>query len=251
MFDFSVVIPAYNSAAFVVGSIESLLKFLDASPLRSYEIIVVDDGSTDGTAKLVRDRFPSIEVVEHPSNRGKGAAVRTGMLASRGRFRFFLDVDVPYDLSAMHDMLRYLDLKEFDVAIGTRNAADVRRSGARPSGVRRAASYLFMQLVSRIVVTGVRDTQCGFKAFRADAAEILFADSTVDGFAFDVEILYYAFKRDMDVKRVPVRLVTSERSSVSLLRHGPRMLWDVLNIPLRYHFGGGVQRTMSKAGAAQ
>jgi dolichyl-phosphate beta-glucosyltransferase len=247
----SFVIPAYRSAPFIEDSLTRLDRWLADSPWQPYEVIVVEDGSNDSTPQRLQARFPSVRLIQHEHNRGKGAAVRTGMLAARGRYRFFIDADVPYDLAAVGDMMRYLEIKEFDVAIGHRNIENVRQAEGRPTLVRRAASRLFTELVSRIVVTGVRDTQCGFKGFRAQAAETLFRDSTIDGFAFDVEVLYYAFKRDLDVKRVPVRLISSDHSTVSLARHGLPMLWDVVTIPFRYHFGGGARRVASPEPDAQ
>jgi dolichyl-phosphate beta-glucosyltransferase len=131
-------------------------------------------------------------------------------------------------------MLDYLDRKEFDVVVGTRNPSTTDLS-SRPLA-RRVASGIYTAIVSRIVVTGVHDTQCGVKGFRAAAAESLFGDLQTTGFAFDVEILYRAFKADMDIKRVPVHLLASEGSTVSLLRHGPAMFWTVVALPFRYHF---------------
>ena len=100
---------------------------------------------------------------------------------------------------------------------------------------RSLASWVFTALVSRIIVTGVRDTQCGIKGFEAGAADALFGALQTNGFAFDVEILYRAFKLDMDIKRLPVTLLTSGPSTVSTFRHGPIMLWNVLLLPFRYH----------------
>jgi dolichyl-phosphate beta-glucosyltransferase len=240
----SIVIPAYDAAGFIGESLRRVRDFLAAGgpDWAPWEILVVDDGSRDETSARAREALPDATVLRHERNRGKGAAVRTGMLAARGRFRFFVDADVPFDLEALRQMLRYLDLKEYDVTIGQRRIEDLVDAGVRPGPARRLASQIFTQLVSRIVVTGVRDTQCGMKGFRADAAETLFRDSRLEGFAFDVEVLYYAFKRDLDVKRVAVRITSSGSSSVSLVRHGAAMLWDVIGIPFRFHFGGGARR---------
>jgi dolichyl-phosphate beta-glucosyltransferase len=133
-------------------------------------------------------------------------------------------------------MLDYLDRKEFHICIGTRP----RRAGSQadPTGrLRRFASWAFTEFVSRIVVTGIRDTQAGFKGFQREAARFLFGQSRVDNFAFDIEILYLAFKNDFDVKRVPVQLRHADHSSVSLLRHAPPMLLETLRLPFRFHLG--------------
>jgi dolichyl-phosphate beta-glucosyltransferase len=176
-------------------------------------------------------------VIRLDRNRGKGAAVRRGMLDAKGAYRFFMDADLPFDLSALPEMLRYLDAKEFDVVIGKRNPRQLAPFEKR-SRLRRLASAVFTEITSRVVVTGIRDTQCGFKGFRAEVAEYLFSQSRVDRFAFDVEILYLAYKNDLDIKRVPVRLVSEDHSTVSVLRDGARMVFDIGLLPWRYYTGG-------------
>jgi dolichyl-phosphate beta-glucosyltransferase len=200
--------------------------------LRSWEVIVVDDGSADATHDIVTKRFPDVRVLRHEVNRGKGAAVKTGMLSASGSYRFFIDADMPYDLRALSEMLRYLEVKEFHVCIGSRPRG-AHRIGR--SFLRRLTSFLATAFVSRIVVTGVRDTQCGFKGFQAETADYLFGQSRVDNFAFDVEILYLAFKNDLDVKKIPVALVTDHVSTVSVIRHGFGMLLEIFTLPFAYH----------------
>jgi len=231
----SIVVPCYNAETFIASSLERLEAYIGTRPevFGRTELIVVDDGSSDRTAEVVSLKFPGATLVRHTHNRGKGAAVRAGMLAATGSFVFFVDADVPFALPAFERMLDYLDRKDFDVCIGTRPCRH-NASGARPRLARRLASAIFTELVSRLVVTGVRDTQCGLKGFRADAARYLFSQSCVDNFAFDVEILYLVFKNDLDLKRVAVRLEANERSSVSLLRHAGPMLAQILMLPLRY-----------------
>jgi dolichyl-phosphate beta-glucosyltransferase len=232
------VVPCYNAAPHVEASLGRLFQFLEGARngLGDYEVIVVDDGSSDATAEIVASRFPQARLIRHATNRGKGAAVRTGMLAASGDFLFFTDADVPYDLAPLALMLDYLDRKEFHICIGTRP----RRSGSQPDPrgrLRRIASWVYTEFVSRIVVTGIRDTQCGFKGFQREAARFLFEQSRVDNFAFDVEILYLAYKSDFDVKRVPVQLRFDDYTSVSLLRHVPPMLLELIRLPLRFHLG--------------
>jgi dolichyl-phosphate beta-glucosyltransferase len=234
----SFVVPCYRGAAFIERSLARLRSHLQdhAGTLGSFEILLVDDGSDDGTAAIVSERFPDVQLLRHEHNRGKGAAVRTGMLAARGEFIFFTDADVPFDLAPLGKMLDYLDRKEFHLCIGARSTARM-PSSPRRGLARRLASFVFTEIVSRLVVTGIRDTQCGFKGFRRDAARFLFGESRVDDFAFDVEVLYLAFKNDLDVKRVPVRLTVDDHSSVSLLRHAPAMLTSLVQLPFRYHAG--------------
>lgn len=234
----SFVVPCYQGAAFIEASLTRLDRYLreHRGELGSYEILLVDDGSRDDTAAIVAERLPQVRVLRHERNRGKGAAVRTGVLASRGQFVFFTDADVPFDLDPLPKMLDYLDRKEFHLCIGTRSQSRM-PAQVRRGALRRLASFLFTEVVSRLVVTGIRDTQCGFKGFRRDAALFLFGESQVDNFAFDVEVLYLAFKNDLDVKRVPVRLTSDDHSSVSLLRHAPAMLWSLARLPFRYHAG--------------
>lgn len=234
----SIIVPAYNAAATIRAALSKLLAYVagNASTLGVVEVIVVDDGSTDQTAKIVQDEFPAVTLMRHDRNRGKGAAVRTGMLAAQGRYRFFTDADMPFDLNAVAAMLRYLRDKELDICIGTRNREQLKPLTKR-TWMRRVTSRVFTAFVSRIVVTGIRDTQCGLKGFRADVAEYLFRASKVDDFAFDVEILYLAFRNDLDVKRVPVRLVSEDVSSVSLFKHVAPMLRSVVLLLLRYNLG--------------
>ena len=234
----SVVIPCYNAARTLRDSLHKLTRFLEAHAevFAPYEVIAVDDGSRDNTAAIVRGEFPGVTLISHARNRGKGAAVRTGILAAKGAYRFFTDADLPFDLEAFDAMLYYLQNKEFDLCIGSRNREQLKPLVKR-TYLRNVASYVYTAFVSRLIVTGVRDTQCGLKGFRAEIAEYLFRNSRVDNFAFDVEILYLAFKNDLDVKRVPARLISEDYSSVSVFRHSPAMLGSILMVLHRYHHG--------------
>jgi len=234
----SVVIPCYNAERTLGDSLRKLTQFLEAraAVFAPFEVIAVDDGSRDGTARIVREQFPEVKLLRHEQNRGKGAAVRTGMLAAQGTYRFFTDADMPFDLDALDAMLYYLHNREVDICIGSRNREQLKPLVKRTQ-LRYVASYIYTAFVSRLIVTGVRDTQCGLKGFRAEIAEYLFRNSRVENFAFDVEILYLAFKNDLDVKRVPARLVSEDYSSVSVFRHSPIMLGSILMVLHRYHRG--------------
>jgi dolichyl-phosphate beta-glucosyltransferase len=232
----SLVLPAYNAARYLGSSLAVLQEHRRRWP--ASEVLVVDDGSRDDTARVAEEQAgDGIRCLKLPKNVGKGGAVRAGMLAAKGDYRIFMDADVPYELEAVDTMLRYLDFKEFDVTIGSRHVPGS-HFDVRLSWPRRLSSLLFTTFVSRMVVGGMVDTQCGIKGFRAAAAERLFSMSVINGFAFDVEILYLAFKLTLDIKRVPVRQVRDEPSTISLSRQSVKMLVDVLRVPARYYRGG-------------
>jgi glycosyltransferase involved in cell wall biosynthesis len=170
-----------------------------------------------------------VKLIRFPENRGKGAAVRAGMLAASGRSRFFTDVDLPFELSVFLPATRYLLDRRYHLVVGDRTLQDSRYH--LDIGVkRRAASFLFSQFVSKLVTGGFFDTQCGFKGFRGDVAQALFSRTIIDRFAFDVEVLYLALRHRLDIKRVPVVLRNNETSSVRLVRDSSRMLLDIFRI---------------------
>lgn len=218
----SVVVPAYQEAEVVAGTVASLRAALvDLDP--DVEIIVVDDGSTDGTAGLARSAGAD-QVVVHSQNRGKGAAVRTGMLAATGRTVVFTDADLAYSPDQVERVAVEVEAG-WDVVLGSRQAtgsvAEVQASFLRRIGGR------VVNLAVRQVVPGHLDTQCGIKAFRSDVGRLLFGDARIDGFGFDVEIVALAQHHGLSVAEVPVRVVNSTRSSLHVVRDGLQMLGDL------------------------
>ncbi len=226
--EISVVLPCYRSADLARRSAERLAVFL-AAAFESSEVVVVDDGGGDFDASW--PEAGPLRLIRLPANRGKGAAVRAGMLASRGRVRVFTDVDLPYDLELIADSAHFIRDRGFHLAVGDRTLPG--SSYALEVGWRRRlASAVFSQLVGTFLTGGFFDTQCGFKAFRADVAQALFGLARIDRFAFDVELLYLALLYRADIKRVPVQLRNNETSAVRLLRDSLRMLVDVGRIRL-------------------
>ena len=234
----SVVIPCHNGEPIIVRSLRRLLGFLDehAGDFAPVEVIVVDDGSTDRTGALVRDQFPGVRLITLARNQGKGAAVREGMLEARGRYRIFVDADLPFELSAIAEIAARLRDERVDVCMGARAENQVWPAVKR-TALRRLSSFIFSGVISRLVFSKAWDTQCGLKGFEAGAAMYLFGASRIKGFAFDVEIVYLAGKNGMSMKWIPVRLVSEEYSTVSVFRHGPGMLIDTLMVPLRHRLG--------------
>ncbi len=231
----SLVIPCYRDAARLERHLPLLVEYLEALEL-AYEVIVVDDGSADaGATRAVAERC-ACACVALPRNRGKGAAVRLGMAHAQGRVRLFTDADVPYQLDAIPRAWSAVEETGADVVVGDRHlaAAD---PDAPPPLSRRLASPLFAWVAGRLAAGPPLDTQCGFKAFRAEAADALFPASTIDGFAADVEILLLARDRGLTILRLPVQLRAFDGSSVHPVRDGLAMLRDVARIAWRRRAG--------------
>ncbi|HEU4719260.1 MAG TPA: glycosyltransferase [Bacteroidia bacterium] len=225
----SIILPSYKSGETLGRQLPPLKKWLEEKNI-SHEIIVVDDGSGDnGETKQAAEENGCVYIL-HEVNRGKGAAVRTGMLVAKGDFRIFTDADIPFEYESFGLFLHYLEDKEFDLAVGDRTLPESKYF-SEIKGSRRAGSSIFTFFVGRFVTTGLFDTQCGLKGFSAKAAEDLFSVARLDGFAFDVELLYIALKRNYDIKRLPVSFRSShDHSSVSLMRHAPGMIMDLFRI---------------------
>jgi glycosyltransferase involved in cell wall biosynthesis len=190
------------------------------------EVIIVDDGSEDGGRTREVAGKLGCTYLENPVNLGKGAAVRRGMRHASGRYRLYTDIDVPYELSAIDSFLYYLDTKEYDIVAGDRNLEESSYFH-QLSLARRMASRVYSTFLGRLVTGGWYDTQCGLKGFRGEVADDLFGVTRINRFAFDVELLYVALKRNYDIKRLPVRLRVNETSTVSVVLDGSAMVRDL------------------------
>jgi glycosyltransferase involved in cell wall biosynthesis len=223
--DLSIIIPAYNEAERLPPTLARFARFLATQRLRS-EIIVVDDGSRDDTCGVVERAIaamPYVRLVRQWPNRGKGAAVRAGMLAARGQIRVMCDADCSMPPEQLPRLLAPIVGCEAQIAIGSRYAVGARAVVRQPA-YRVLWSRLCNQVIQRSLVPGVRDTQCGFKAFTAEAASELFGRATIDGWAFDLEILAVARRRGLAIAEVGVEWVDDRRSRVSPLVD----LWKVI-----------------------
>jgi dolichyl-phosphate beta-glucosyltransferase len=221
------VLPCYGASEIAISTVDILSTYL-SSLSKCWEIIVVDDGGNDFRATPFADR-PSVRLLSHPHNMGKGAAVRTGMLAARGHVRVFTDVDLPFDRELIPLMAEYITKAGFHMVIGDRSLPGSSYSEAT-SWTRRVLSGAATRLIGGLVTGGFFDTQCGIKALRGDVADALFPLVRIKRFAFDVEVIYLALKHHLDIKRVPVRLRRNERSSVRPIRDAIRSTADLLAI---------------------
>jgi len=225
--DVSIVLPSYRAAPLAVESAQRLQAFLPTTGL-SWEIIIVDDGGGD----FPKDVWPPgspIRLIELAHNRGKGAAVTTGMLASSGRVRIFTDVDLPYGLEPLSLMIHLALRRGFHLVIGDRTlpGSTYRRD---QSWTRRLLSAGSAALIGSLVTGGFHDTQCGIKALRGDIAPALFRLVRTARFTFDVELIYCALKHRLDIKRIPVTLRCNTATSVRPVRDGLQGLADLARI---------------------
>ncbi len=225
----SIVIPAYNEAPRIGATLTSLRGYLDERGLDT-EVLVVDDGSSDATTTVVEEharRDARVRLIRLGKNQGKGAAVRRGMLDSRGTRALFMDADLATPMSELVKLERAMD-DGADIAIGSRGlkASNIT---VRQHPVRETMGRTFNVLVQTLAVRGVKDTQCGFKLFTRNAADVLFTEATVDRFAFDVEVLLLAEGR-FRITEVPVEWRHVEQSKISPVRDAARMAFDLVRM---------------------
>jgi glycosyltransferase involved in cell wall biosynthesis len=237
--DVSIVVPAFNEESRIGATLDDLSSFLAAQPWQ-WEVRVVDDGSADATCRIVEEwqrREPNI-VLQREPHRGKGGAVKAGLLASTARYRFICDADLSMPVS---ELPRFLPptLTDFDVAIGSREGVGARRVG-EPL-IRHVAGRVFNYAVQRLTIPGINDTQCGFKMFTASAVEAIFPDVTIDGWAFDIEVLSIARARGLRIVEVPIEWHYRRQSQLNLVRDGVSMLRQLLQIRARAR-GGAYDR---------
>jgi dolichyl-phosphate beta-glucosyltransferase len=227
----SIVIPAYNEERRLGATLLAVSDFLRLQPWQ-WEVRVVDDGSGDGTVAVANGLAasePRIFVQCEP-HRGKGGAVKAGLTAALGDFRFICDADLSMPIE---ELVRFLppQADAFDVAIGSREGRRARRIG-EPL-YRHLMGRLFNRGVQWLVLPGIEDSQCGFKMFTADAVRRIFPRVTVDGWAFDVEVLAVARAQRLRVIEVPIEWHYRAESRLSMLRDGWQMLKELLRIRLR------------------
>jgi dolichyl-phosphate beta-glucosyltransferase len=222
----SVVVPAYREEGRIGSTVERIRGAL-AGVDGGVEIVVVDDGSGDGTAQEAELAGADLVLV-HARNRGKGASVRDGVLASSGRTVAFTDADLAYSPEQLTGLLAEVEAG-WDVVVGSRRH-DQTTTLVRAGRLREIGGRVINFLTLAVLLGAYRDTQCGMKAFRADAAREIFERSTIDGFAFDVEVFVIAERNGLRVAEVPVTVENSGRSTVKVLRDASRLLVDLLRI---------------------
>ena len=242
----SIIIPAHNEEHRLPPTLKTVDAFLERQPYTS-EILVVENGSQDQTA-VVTDAFaadhPRVRLLQE-HGRGKGLAVRAGMLQAAGQYRFICDADLSMPIEELPKFLPP-ERSDYDIAIGSREAPGARRFNEPP--FRHIQGRVFSELVKLLALPGFEDTQCGFKCFRAEVAADLFGVQVFDGMSFDVEVLYVARMRGYRVLEVPIDWYYRSESRVQPLADPLRMLADILRI--RRNWRAGVYGTLRAADAA-
>jgi glycosyltransferase involved in cell wall biosynthesis len=237
----SVIIPAYNEEHRLPTTLDRVSAFL-ADQTYPSEILVVENGSQDRTweiaqAYALRQRpeedaqlgpYPPMQVLQIPE-RGKGLAVKRGMLVARGEYRFMLDADLSMPVTEINRFLPPV-LVDFDIAIASREAPGAERIGE--PAYRHVVGRVYNTLIRVLAVPGIQDTQCGFKCFRAEIAEDLFRRLTLSGWSFDVELLYLARRLGYRIQEIPIRWHFNPNSHISVVRDSLRMALDIFRIRL-------------------
>jgi dolichyl-phosphate beta-glucosyltransferase len=228
--NYSIVIPAYNESRRIPATLEAVLACIRENKWFA-EVVVVNDGSLDNTAELVREfakRAPEVRLLENPANRGKGFSVRNGMLHSLGEVVMFTDADLS---SPMEEAKGLFDAiaSGADIAIGSRWLKTSRQTIRQPL-YRRFFGRCFNAVTKAVMRMPFADTQCGFKAFTRTAAQTCFQLQTIDRWGFDPEILFIALKRGYTIKEVPVSWAHDKRTQISYLRDGIQMLQELAQV---------------------
>lgn len=231
----SIVIPAHNEESRLPRTLGQIFDFLKKQSL-SFEIIIVENGSTDRTLQLAREfalQNPNVTVYQE-EQRGKGNAVRHGMLQARGEYRFICDADLSMPIEEIQKFIPPA-LADFDIAIGSREAPGAIRYN-EPS-YRHLGGRAINFAIRLLILPGLNDTQCGFKCFSAKAAEKIFSQQTLLGWSFDIENLYIARRKKLRIKEIPIQWHYDPDSKVNAIRDALQMLGDIFRIHLNAQRG--------------
>lgn len=226
----SLVIPAYNESHRIEETLRHVEAYLREQSYDS-EVLVVDDGSTDGTGELVRAGFPKVKVLRHEPNRGKGYSVKSGMTAAQGAYRVFYDADASTPAEELAKLWPLFEAGA-DIVIGSRALPDSNIE-IRQSWHRENMGRVFNTVLRTMSLTPFKDTQCGFKAFSAAACEAVFPRQSLNGFSFDAELLFIALRHGLRVEEIPITWRNCPHTSLRLGHHSAQMFWELLAVRWR------------------
>jgi dolichyl-phosphate beta-glucosyltransferase len=233
-FDISVVIPAKNEEGRLPQFLQSLIAYCQKSRYR-YELIVVDDGSSDKTSEVVlnlKKSFPSLILIRFEHNQGKGASVKHGLLSARGQIALFMDADGSTPAEEIEKNLGFLTAG-YDIVIGSR-ALDNTSCSIKALPYRKLMGRFFSFFVHRFLIKDITDTQCGFKIFRRSIIRPLWENIRISGFGFDLEVLFLAQRMNYKIKEVSVNWTHRENSKINLVKDSLTMLINIFQIKKWY-----------------
>ncbi len=231
---FSVVVPTYNEEKRIENTLREIYKYF-AKRGKNFEVIVIDDGSSDDTVRLLQDlkkKFKNLKILKQGKNYGKGWAVKRGVLAAKGKYILTKDADLSTPMTETDKLLKELETGA-DLAISCRIHPDGTDMRFSQPLIRRIVGKIFSKLVNIFVINGIKDTQAGTKMYKANAAKKLFRKQKIKRIAFDVEILYLAKRAGMGIAQIPVMWSTDGKSRLRFFKE-LRVLWDIFTIKLNH-----------------
>jgi len=223
----SIIIPAYNEESRIKSSLNSAIEYLNSRNYK-FEILVVDDGSTDNTVSIASAFAGPVSVLQQAQNMGKGAAVRRGMLEAKGDIRIFTDADFSTPIYEVEKVIANIESGD-DICIGSRSLDPSMIKKHQPF-YREFMGKTFNKFVQLMFFKGITDTQCGFKAMTGKAADMIFSRAKINGFSFDVELLYLASKAGLKIGQVSVEWYNDARSKVNPIKDSLMMLIELYRI---------------------
>lgn len=229
----SVVIPKYNHKQLAIKSMAVLDEYLRNQNI-NYEIILIDDGSNENEI-LKKEELPeAVRLIQFKENKGKGHAVKEGVLKAKGKCIIYTDLDLPYDLKAITYSYNLITKEHYDFVAGDRTIFFSETKDKVPI-IRSIAHRIYSKIMTLFIIGGIYDSQCGFKAFSRDLSRLLFPLLTISRFGFDVELYYILIKYNIVIKRIPVYLVNNTVTTMNMFTHSLQMSFEIMSIPLKWY----------------
>ena len=227
----TLIIPMYNESSIIADTAKTVSEYMQKN-FDSYEVLFADDGSLDGSGNIVRElQLPNVRVVGYEKNRGKGCAIRTGMLEAWGEIVMFTDADLAYGTEVIKRVYDTLSASDANMLIGSRNLSEDGYEGY--TLLRKLMSKIYIKVLCVVGGFKLSDSQCGCKAYKGEAVKEIFGRCNVDGFAFDFESILWAQKLGYKIVEMPVKIVNHRESTVNVVKDTVRMLGDLRKMKKR------------------
>lgn len=227
----TLIIPMYNESSIIADTAKTVSEYMQKN-FDSYEVLFADDGSLDGSGNIVRElQLPNVRVVGYEKNRGKGCAIRTGMLEAQGEIVMFTDADLAYGTEVIKRVYDTLSASDANMLIGSRNLSEDGYEGY--TMLRKLMSKIYIKVLCVVGGFKLSDSQCGCKAYKGEAVKEIFGRCKVDGFAFDFESILWAQKLGYKIVEMPVKIVNHRESTVNVVKDTVRMLGDLRKMKKR------------------